>query len=222
MPDVSVIVATKNSAPFLDEALASIATQGAVTIELIVVDADSHDGTQEIACRHQARLIDQKEGRLGAAWNLGIAAATAPVIGFLDSDDRWVRETLRARLAALATLSGPGISIGRVCMFLESGFQVPTGLNPEVIGRELPSPIPGCMLVSRELFDSVGAFDDSYAIASDVDWFGRALAKDHQPAIVDAVVLEKRVHGKNLSLTGTQNSAELLRALRRRISTGGC
>jgi glycosyltransferase involved in cell wall biosynthesis len=219
-PDVSVIVATKNSGRYLHDALESIVDQSPALVDLIVVDAGSIDDTRAIAARYGARVIPQTEGRLAAAWNLGLAEARAPFLAFLDSDDRWVPRTLRPRLEALGARED-AVSVGRVRLFLEPGHAVPEGLNPDVIGRELNSPIPGTMIVPRALFDRLGGFDDSYRIAADVDWVGRALAAGCELMPFDGLVLEKRVHDSNLSLTGRQNSIELLRALRRRLGGAG-
>jgi len=216
-PEVSVIVATKNSARYLDEALASITEQPLTAIELIVVDAGSNDGSVDIARKFGARVIAQSTGRLAAAWNLGIAEARAPIIGFLDSDDRWVAQTLRARLDSLSA-DRSAVSVGRVRLFLEPGYSIPPGLNPATIGPEFQAPIPGTMLVSRPILDRIGRFDDAFLIASDVDWVGRALAQGVEMLPFDGLVLEKRIHAANLSLSSKVSSPELLRALRTRIS----
>jgi glycosyltransferase involved in cell wall biosynthesis len=216
-PEISVIVATKNSARYLAETLASITEQPLTAIELIVVDAGSEDGSDAIARDFGARVIAQSTGKLAAAWNLGIAAASAPLIGFLDSDDRWIAGTLRARVDSLS-VGGLALSVGRTRLFLEPGHDVPGGLNPATIGPEFQSPIPGTMLIPRKVFDLVGNFDDRFLIASDVDWVGRALAHGIEFRPFDALVLEKRIHDSNLSLSSKVNSSELLRALRTRIT----
>ncbi len=216
--DVSVIVATKNGARYLGEALASVTEQQGVAVELIVVDARSTDESVSIARRFGARVISQSAGGLAAAWNMGIAEAQAPVIGFLDSDDRWLAGTLRRRLDDLP-MDGSAISVGRTRLFLEPGHDVPAALNPATIGPEFQSPIPGTILAPRAIFDRIGTFDDSFLIASDVDWVGRALAAGIELRPFDGLVLEKRIHDTNLSLGAKVNSAELLKALRTRIKS---
>jgi glycosyltransferase involved in cell wall biosynthesis len=212
-----VIVATKNSARFLDQALASVVRQKGVSIDLIVVDANSSDQTVEIAAAYGARVIKQSTGGLGKAWNLGVAAAKAPVIGFLDSDDRWTPSTLKSRLELLHRKPKSLLSHGMVRFFLEPGSPFPTGMRQDLFEGEFLSPLPGTLLIRREAFLTIGPFDETYAIASDVDWIGRAVSAGHPPSPVGLVVLEKRIHESNLSLSGEANSAELLRCLRTKI-----
>jgi glycosyltransferase involved in cell wall biosynthesis len=216
--DISVVVATKDSARFLEQALASIVCQKEVSIDLIVVDAHSTDNTAEISKHYGARLIKQSTGGLARAWNLGVAAAKAPVVGFLDSDDRWVPETLKPRLEALHRNSNVLLSHGMVRFFLEAGSLLPAGVRRDLFDREFLSPIPGTLLVRREVFLTVGSFCENYRIAADVDWFCRALTAGQQVVPVELVVLEKRIHGNNLSLINTEvNNSELLRCVRSKI-----
>ncbi len=217
MPDISAIVATKNSARFLAEALASIRGQQGVSIDLIVVDARSTDGTVAIAREFGARIIEQAEGNLADAWNLGIQAAQAAIIGILDSDDRWAPGTLARRLAAIRETPGARISLGSVRMFREPGTPRPPELRADIFDRAFPAPIPGTLLVAKEVFETIGLFDSSYVIAADGDWIGRAYDAGYKPVMVDEVVLEKRFHGGNLSYQPEVSKAELLRGLRAKI-----
>ena len=54
---VSVIVAVKNGAAFLADALQSVRGQPGPSIDLIVVDGGSTDGSRAIAARFGARIL---------------------------------------------------------------------------------------------------------------------------------------------------------------------
>jgi glycosyltransferase involved in cell wall biosynthesis len=104
--DISVIVPTFNRSASLDALLGDLRTQSAsVTFEVLVVDNGSVDATREVVERHAAcdpRIHYLHERRPGAsnARNTGIAAATAPILAFLDDDVRprhdWVESVARA------------------------------------------------------------------------------------------------------------------------------
>ena len=104
--DVSVIIPTFNRALALDDLLGAVRRQStSVTFEVLVVDNGSTDATREVAERHaacDARVHYLHERRPGAsnARNTGIAAATAPILAFLDDDVRprhdWVESVARA------------------------------------------------------------------------------------------------------------------------------
>jgi len=93
---VSVIIPTYNRAGFLREALESAFAQTYQDFELIVVDDGSDDDTREVVAGFgdQLRYLRQEHRGVSAARNAGLAAATAPYLAFLDSDDLWAPEML--------------------------------------------------------------------------------------------------------------------------------
>ncbi len=216
--DVSVIVATLDAARFLPAALASVRAQRDVSLDLIVVDAHSTDGTPEIARAFGARLVVQEGLGLAAAWNTGIAEARAPLIAFLDSDDQWVENTMAERIQTVRSAPVPRMSVGRVRHFLEPGTAMPRSLDPGLFMTERLAPIPGTLIVPMKIFSEVGSFDPNYELAHDSDWIGRAIATGHHPDPVDRLVLLKRVHGGNRSRRADENTRELLRTLRSKMA----
>lgn len=92
-PDVSFIVAAYNVAPYVARAVRSALAQHAVTLEVIVVDDGSDDGTPDIVAAIAAedprvRLIHMPE-RSGpsAVRNTAFAAAHGDWLAILDADD---------------------------------------------------------------------------------------------------------------------------------------
>src|SRR5215467_13195287 len=105
--EVSVIIPTFNRRPVVAEAILSVLAQREVGFELIVVDDGSTDGTPAAVeetlenATVPVRLIWTERRGVAAARNLGVEAAAAPLIGFLDSDDLWRPEKLARQLAHL-------------------------------------------------------------------------------------------------------------------------
>jgi hypothetical protein len=91
-PELSVIIPTRNTLSYLPAAIASIGPDPGV--EIIVIDDGSTDGTAAWlagAAAGDPRLVvltGPGEGPARAR-NLGIAAARAPLVAFLDADDVW-------------------------------------------------------------------------------------------------------------------------------------
>jgi glycosyltransferase involved in cell wall biosynthesis len=94
-PPVSVIVPAKDQAPYISDALASLALQfdDPAALEVLVVDDGSTDGTGELAASFAARLPglrvlrnDSPQG-VADARNAGLRAATGELVAFLDPDD---------------------------------------------------------------------------------------------------------------------------------------
>ena len=95
--DVSAIVCTMNSVASIERCLESLKTAGVG--EIIVVDGGSSDGTMEIAERLADRLLRDDGTGLGQARNVGIEAATLPLILNFGSDNVLIEGALEAMLA---------------------------------------------------------------------------------------------------------------------------
>jgi len=103
-PLVSIITPSHNCAPVITETLRSIQAQTFTDWEHIIIDDASTDTSQAILDAHcqlepRARWIglSQNQGA-GVARNAGIEVARGRYIAFLDSDDLWYPEKLRAQL----------------------------------------------------------------------------------------------------------------------------
>jgi len=97
-PKISVILPVHNRADVLSRAIQSVIEQELRQFELIVIDDGSTDGSAGVveAFRDdRIRLIRLDKNRGGnVARNEGIRAANAPLLAFLDSDDRYLPNKL--------------------------------------------------------------------------------------------------------------------------------
>lgn len=105
-PDISVVLATYDRRHSLPRAIAGVLAQDDVRFELIVVDDASRDGTSDYLTTltdTRIRTISaERNGGPSAARNLGLKAARAGIVAFLDSDDSYLPHRLSAPLAAFA------------------------------------------------------------------------------------------------------------------------
>lgn len=127
-PHVTILMATRNGAPFLETQLESIAAQSHANWSLRIGDDGSDDGTRKIIAafraRHPTRDIRLLEGpRRGAAANflalLGHGPPPRAYVAFSDQDDsgwrtscagrsgRWRRIRHSARCSTAAAPSSP-------------------------------------------------------------------------------------------------------------------
>ena len=102
-PIVSIIIPTYNRRLTLIEAVDSCLLQEGVTVEIIVVDDGSTDGTMEAlqARDPRVRIFQQEHRGACAARNLGLSEARGRFIKFLDSDDRLAAGILATQINAL-------------------------------------------------------------------------------------------------------------------------
>jgi glycosyltransferase involved in cell wall biosynthesis len=101
----AVIVTSYNYRDFVVEAVQSALTQSRKPAQVIVVDDGSTDGSDALLREHfgadeRVLLVCGSNGGQLAAFQCGVAQASADVVCFLDSDDRWAPDYL-ARIGEL-------------------------------------------------------------------------------------------------------------------------
>lgn len=89
---VSIIVPIHNTADYLHKCIESLRNQTLQQIEIILVDNLSTDGSSEICDEyakidHRIKALHLSVAGLSIARNAGMRVASAPYIGFIDSDD---------------------------------------------------------------------------------------------------------------------------------------
>lgn len=102
---VSVVLPTYNSAPFVSRAIDSVLGQeGDHTLELIIVDDCSPDGTAQFVQQHYGSdqrvhlIVSKRNVGPGAARNRAIAQAKGSWIALIDADDAWTTDRLSRAL----------------------------------------------------------------------------------------------------------------------------
>ncbi|HEX2833813.1 MAG TPA: glycosyltransferase family A protein [Thermoanaerobaculia bacterium] len=216
-PPVAVIVPVFNGARFLAEALDSVLAQDYRPLEIIVVDDGSTDGSAEIAATREVLVIRQERRGVATARNVGIAAATAPILMLIDQDDLWRPGKARKQVDVL--LAHPD----RVCLTLQEFFldasiaERPVWMRPELMDAPSPGWMPSCIAFTRSTFEYVGEFDPSYAQGSDSDWFARAKAKGVLFETIEESLVRHRLHDSNES-GAVSAHRELLQVVRRAVA----
>jgi len=136
---VSVVIPTYNRAEMVREAIVSVIDQQCDSVEILVVDDGSTDGTEDVLRpfveRGKIRYFHgQRFGNAGAARNFGIAQAHGEFICFLDSDDLLAPGSLAKRLDALSRNDAVGMVSSDWYHF--SGSLSPNTLIPSWITTE--------------------------------------------------------------------------------------
>jgi len=109
---MTVVVCSKDGAAQIGRALESLRAQTiADRLQVVVVDDGSADATAEVAARAGAAVVRHGRNRgLAASRNSGVAAASAPVVAFIDddceADARWAERLLDAYEDGVAGVGG--------------------------------------------------------------------------------------------------------------------
>ena len=125
-PAISIISPFRDAAEFLPGLLACVDAQGVDAYELLLVDDGSIDASCNIvddAKRRNDRIRLLASGGQGVATarNLAIAESRAPLIAFLDVDDRWHPKSLRSQLGYMEAYPETAFSFANYAHVDETG-----------------------------------------------------------------------------------------------------
>ena len=208
-PTVSVVMAAKNYARFLPEAVDSVLAQTCADWELLIIDDGSSDDTPEVVRPYLAdrRVRYFRSDTLGQprAKNLGIALSRGRFVAFLDADDAWESTKLEKQLAVFAAKPEVGVVYSKRVLMDERGRVLPVnvgGAFPR--GFVLPHMFTqnfvcfSSVVVKREVFAHVGRFDPLWDLSIDYDLWLR-VGTFHQFDFVDEELVRYRTGHGNLS-----------------------
>lgn len=182
---LSVIIPVYNGADTIAEQLEALAVQKWNSRwEVLVVNNRCTDNTVEIVCSYRARLpglrVIDAFAKQGAAYalNTGVRAAKADAVAFCDADDivsnGWVA-AMGDGLKRHPFVSGPleTKKLNRSPLTEHRNNAQSSGIQQYSYPPFLPHAGAGNMGVRRELFESLGGFDESLRTLFETDFCWR-------------------------------------------------
>ncbi len=173
-PRFSLIIPAYNEEAYLpwlldtvDEARARY-VGGPETIEVVVADNASTDGTRQVAWRRGSRVVHVEKRVIAAVRNGGAWEARGRVFAFVDADTRIHPDTFNAIDRALAT--GPvvagatGVKLDRMSLGIAIAYMV---LVPMVWATGMDT---GVVFCRRKDFEAVGGYNEGRLFAEDVQF----------------------------------------------------
>ena len=222
-PFYSVIVPCYRATATLADTVHSILSQTFSDFEVLLIVDGCPDGTLNTAedlAATDARIhvIPKENGGVSSARNVGINAARGEVIAFLDSDDIWFPQKLERHHALFS--SDPSIMVS----YAQIRFLTPTGEPTSVVSNR---PIDGLdttlllaenvacttsnLLARAEVFERIGAFDESLHFDEDKEWIFRAHSKSQRFLGVNEVLTGYRTSPNGLASDLDQMERDWLR-----------
>ena len=172
---VSVVVTVKNEAESMPQLLDSLMVQEK-PFEIIIVDANSDDGTPDIvkdyALKHKEVKFYSYDETRGESRNYGVKKSKGAVIAFTDgncvADKNWLKE-IRGKIS-----EGYDIVAGKTNRVGSFGFQNLARVGIYHKGGD--ASFPTCNIAyKKSLFEKIDGFDSWFKEAEDVDINFRAL-----------------------------------------------
>jgi glycosyltransferase involved in cell wall biosynthesis len=237
-PVISVVMPALNAGVTIGEALESLTGQ-VPGLEVIVADGGSTDDTVAIARRFPfARVLSAPGTSIYQALNLAVADARAPVVAWLNADDRFLPGMLAQVLDAFTAAPDAEIVRGTP-LFIRSdatGWQSNDGrieakaagaLSLALITRG-PLAI-NSMVFRRSALARIGPFDTSLRLAADREWMLRAWCAGVRVVEMNRPLYCYRVHsgsstldpGRRNHLRAREEHAAILRRLLPLARAGG-
>jgi len=206
---VSVIVPVYNRAHLVPETIQSILLQTYESVEIILINDGSTDGSLSILKDFErkypdkVRVIDQVNQGQIVARNNGIKAAKGKYIAFLDSDDLWLREKLERQMP----LFEPGVGLvysgteiineeGQTTRIEPADEAISGNIYPQLLVKNRMT--GGTVVVTAEVLGRVGVFSTDFKAAENWDLWLR-ICKVSQARVVAEPLVKYRVHSDNMS-----------------------
>jgi GT2 family glycosyltransferase len=170
-PALSIVVLTWNEIELTRRCLASVRSHTDVPYELIVVDNGSEPAAAvETEALADVAILNPSNRGFAAGMNQGLAAATAPLVAFLNNDTELPRTWASKLVATLDAHPNAGIVLpvvtaagNQISVRSQPGNDVTT-LPPF---RHLPSAV--IYLMKRDIIQRLGGWGEEFLVASRED-----------------------------------------------------
>jgi len=181
MPKLTIITIVYNNVRDIERTIKSVINQSCKSIEYIVIDGASTDGTLEVINRYQSQIseiVSEPDKGIYDAMNKGLALATGDYVLFMNSGDEIYDEHTVEDVFDSA--SGADIYYGETEMYND---------NWESLGRrrhEAPEVFDwtsfkfGMSISHQAIYirrSIVSPYDLTYKYSSDIDWIIKAAKK---------------------------------------------
>lgn len=216
-PETSVIIPTWNRRALIARAIDSVLAQTREIGEIIVVDDGSTDGTAGfLADRYGERVICVRQDNAGvsAARNRGLALARGRYLALLDSDDEWLPEKNERQVAFLDAHPGIGMVLCNVFRVDAAGSLIDVFDRREQIPEDGPALrwvlrdpalAPLSAMMRREVYETVGGFDEGLRTAEDLDFHLRVAARWPIGVVAEPLARALRGHDGLSALASTED-----------------
>jgi glycosyltransferase involved in cell wall biosynthesis len=222
-PLVSIVTPVLNRVETIGACLASIAHQSYDSIEQIVVDGGSTDGTLEFLngyrASHPFRWITEPDNGMYEAINKGISMARGEVLAYLNSDDIYLPWSVDVAVRALSP--GTDLVYGDLGVLRHRPGGQPAGFNilfyPDFDLRHYS--FVGTMgqptvFWRQSLTEAIGLFDTEYRLIGDCEYWLRASLAGASLRHVPEIMAVQVEHASTLRATQAARLGDEFKRLR--------
>jgi len=207
LPSISIVTPCLNDARFVEQALASIHSQGYPKLQHIVIDGGSTDGSVDIIRRfadHIEYWVSEPDAGHADALSKGLHRATGDIVTWVCSNDVLLPTALEqvgkffGAHPKVQWAVGNGLTIDENSRIIERVWAVPFTLN-SILYWELWGTCQPAVFMRRAALEAVGGIDRTLNVCVDTDLFIR-LARLETPARIPHFLAALRIHENSQSI----------------------
>lgn len=215
---LSVIIPAYQAEAYLAQAVDSVRMQNwEGPVEILVVDDGSSDNTAQVGQTLGVQVLRKEQGGAASARNLGLRHATGDLILLLDADDVLTPGALQALYEAMSREhAGAVFAMAEDFISEELTEEQKAALRPREAAYG--GVLPGCSLITRQVFETVGLFDDTMKSGETVAWQLKLRDAGIPTIQIPVVTLKRRLHMTNTGrLHQKREMADYAAILRKRM-----
>lgn len=206
---VSVVITTYNRRQYLKAAIESVLAQDYEEKDIIVVDDGSRDGSEEELLGLPVRYAWKANGGISSARNFGISLAKGDFIAFLDADDLWKKGKLSTQMRLMREEASLMSYTDEI--WIRNGTRLNQGRKHRKYSGLIYSHClslciisPSSAVISRQIFDAVGLFDESLPVCEDYDMWLRITCRYAVLFVDKPLIIKHGGHSDRLRLRARQ------------------
>lgn len=221
---ISIITVALNSEKTIKDTLNSVIFQSYKSIEYIVIDGGSTDGTIDIINKYKSDIdifISEPDAGIYDALNKGIKLATGEIIAVLHSDDLFYDEFVVSDMLNRMVVTGSEICFSDLIIVDRTGEKILRYYMSHYYKKWLfrigwLPPHPTCF-IKKSLFNEFGLYSTRYKVAGDFDFLVRIFyGRELNWAYLDRITVKMRYGGASNSgwKSKKRNAQEISQVLR--------
>ena len=196
-PLVSIVTVVYNGEKFLEETIQSVISQTYENVEYIIIDGGSTDGTLDIIKRYEDKIdywISEKDKGIYDAMNKGIDVASGEIIGLINADDWYEKDTINTVIKNYSGDKNFDIFHGNLNYINKSEkIYKPNFSHRKMLLQGMSLYHPTCF-VKRSVYEEE-KFDTNYQLVADYKLIFSMMLKGKKFCYIDKVLANMRAGG---------------------------
>jgi len=215
---VSIITVTYNSEKYLSSTIESVLNQTYNNIEYIIIDGMSSDNTISIINRYEhlfngrLKWLSEADSGIYEAMNKGISMATGEIIGIVNSDDWYEKDTVISIVETIGEHDMIHANMNLIDIH-NNVDRIYSHRNTRFF-KYLTTPYNHpTMFVKKEVYQKIGVFDEKFKTGADYDFMLRFNKSKYNAIHFDRIITNVRLVGVTTGANSVKDFSEFKQAL---------